>query len=186
MNSGPAYVQTVLEHLVAHPVMLLRRIQAHFGHHDCSGGFVGDENAPSQEVGFRLLLLVTIAATHSCRNDFRGMGQKRMPGLMGQAAVLSHRHWRRLHRMFLRVPTELEHQELRTADGRMLRCHSSTASPNLKGTRMDFSERTSSQRRSARSVILSGFHTSARQPRRPTAEPLQLSVPSQRPGPARA
>ena len=89
LNPGPAHVQTVLEHLVAHPVLLLRRIQAHSGHHDSSGGFIGDQNATGQEVGFRLLLLVKIAATHSTRNNFRGMGQKRMRGLMGQAAVLS-------------------------------------------------------------------------------------------------
>ena len=39
------------------------------------------------------------------------------------------------------------------------------ASFNLKRTRMNFSERTPSQRRSDRSVILAGIHTSARQPR---------------------
>ena len=147
--------------------MFLGHIQAHSGHHDSSGGFVGDENTPGQEVGFRLLLLVKIAATHSSRNDSRGMGQKRMRGLRGQAAVLSDRHWRRLHRMLLRVPTELEHQELRTAAGRMPRCHPPTASFNLKRTRMDFSERSPSQR----SV------PALSSPKRP-AEPLQLPARS--------
>ena len=90
LNPGPAHVQTVLEHLVAHPVVVPGRIQAHSGHHDSSGGFVGDENAPGQEVSFRLLLLVKIAATHSSRNDFRGMGQKRMRGLRRSGRLLIH------------------------------------------------------------------------------------------------
>ena len=91
LNSGPAHVQTVLEHLVANTVIFPGRIRAHTGHHDSSGGFVGDEDAPGQEVGFRLLLPVKIAASHSSRKDLRGMGQKSMRRLVRQAAILANR-----------------------------------------------------------------------------------------------